>query len=275
MSDESHYLHGTSAEEQRRLAKLNELINANSLKEMALQTGERVLDVGSGLGQLTRDIARQVQTKVVGIERSESQLQQCLRFAQLAGENALVDFRLGDATALPLAANEWTSFDVAHTRFVLEHVRDPLAVVRQMVRAVRPGGRIILEDDGHDIIRIWPSLPAFDKLWQNYFRTYNRFGNDPFIGHRLVELLHQAGALPVRNNWLFFGACAGQADVFAAYVANIISILDGVRDPILAIGEITASEFDSTIAALREWGRRPDVALWYAISWAEGRRPIE
>ena len=140
-----------------------------------------------------------------------------------------------------------------------------------MVRAVRPGGRIVLEDDGHDIFRIWPQSPGFDTLWQNYIRTYDRVGNDPLIGHRLVSLLHQAGAIPVRNTWLFFGACAGEADVFPAYVANIITIVEGVREAILDLGEVDDRTFDECLANLRHWGERPDAALWYGISWAEGR----
>lgn len=271
MDEQSHYLHGTSPEEQRRLAKLNDLINDRSLNEMALRPGESVLDVGSGLGQLTRQIARTVGARVVGVERSEEQLRECLRFADEAGERGLVDFRQGDATSLPLAADEWETFDVVHTRFVLEHLRDPLAAVRQMVRAAKPGGRIILEDDAHETFRIWPQSAGFDRLWQNYIRTYDRIGNDPIIGHRLVSLLHQAGVIPVRNTWLFFGACAGQ-ETFPAFVANIITILEQVRDQILSLGDFDGPAFDRTLTDLRDWGKRPDAAIWYAISWAEGRR---
>ena len=82
----SHYLHGTSAVEQERLARLNELINDKSLRELALRPGESVLDVGSGLGQMTRAMARQVGAKVVGIERSEAQLAGAIRLASEAGE---------------------------------------------------------------------------------------------------------------------------------------------------------------------------------------------
>jgi len=142
-----------------------------------------------------------------------------------------------------------------------------------MARAVRAGGRIILEDDSHDICRLWPEPPGFGLLWRCYIRTYDRAANDPLVGHRLVSLLHQAGAASQRNTWLFFGACAGQPDVLAAYVDNLARILLGVRQPILDVGEVDAAFFDDCMTSLRAWAQRPDAALWYAISWAEGRLP--
>lgn len=270
--DESHYLHGTDAGEQARLSRLNDLLNGRALAELALRPGERVLDVGSGLGQLTRGMARAIGAgRVLGIERSREQIVEARRQAEVAGEAGAVEFRAGDARRLPLRDDEWGTFDVAHARFVLEHVTDPVAVVRQMVRAVRPGGRVVLQDDAHDTFRLWPEPPGFGRVWASYLRTYDRVGNDPLIGHRLVALLHQAGAAPVRNTWLFFGSCAGHPDL-GAYVENLIRILAGVREPILAVGEVDAVGFRAALEALRAWGERPDAAMWYAVSWAEGRR---
>jgi ubiquinone/menaquinone biosynthesis C-methylase UbiE len=270
----SHYLHGTEPDEQARLSRLNDLVNENALRELGLVGGEKVLDVGSGLGQLARAMARQVGAgRVVGVERSETQLAEARRLAAQAGEDVAVEFRQGDAVDLPLQADEWGTFDVAHARFVLEHVPNPMAVVAGMVRAVRPGGRVILQDDGHDTLRLSTEPPGFDRLWRAYIRTYDRAGSDPFVGHRLVSLLHQAGARPWRNTWLFFGACAGQPDMFRAYTDNLIHILEGVREPILSLGDMEPSSFDDAISALGDWANRPDAALWYAISWAEGRRP--
>jgi ubiquinone/menaquinone biosynthesis C-methylase UbiE len=271
----SHYLHGTEPDEQARLSRLNELVNENALREMRLIGGETVLDVGSGLGQLARAVARQVGVgRVVGVERSEAQLAEARRLAVQAGEDDAVEFRQGDAADLPLRADEWGRFDVAHARFVLEHVPNPAAVVGGMVRAVRPGGRVILQDDGHDTLRLTPEPPGFDRLWRAYIRTYDRAGNDPFVGHRLISLLHQAGASPWRTTWLFFGACAGQSDLFRAYVENLMHILWGVRGPILELGDVDAAFFDAGLTALGHWAHRPDAALWYAISWAEGRRRV-
>lgn len=270
----SDYVHGTHPEEQKRLSRLNALLNANSLHALALREGERVLDVGSGLGQFTRMLAHRVgpRGKVIGVERSSEQLAEAEALARNDEEQDLLDLRRGAAEELPLVADEWETFDVAHARFVLEHVTDPLAVVRQMVRAVRPGGRIVLEDDDHAVLRLWPDPPGVLDLWRAYIRTYERQGKDPFVGRHLVELLHRAGATPRGNRCLFFGSCAGSPD-FDAKIDNFVGILDGARDQMISFGLTDAERIDAALAAFRVWQRRPEAAIWYTTSWAEGVRP--
>uniref|UniRef100_A0A832I899 Methyltransferase domain-containing protein n=1 Tax=Eiseniibacteriota bacterium TaxID=2212470 RepID=A0A832I899_UNCEI len=268
----SRYVHGTAPREQRRLTRLNDLMNAACLRALAPRRGERAVDFGAGLGQMTRAIARATGVPVVAIEASAEQIAEARRQARAARESALADWRAGDVLDPPLARDEWGAFDLAHARFILEHVADPLAVVRRMVQAVRPGGRVVLADDDHDVLRLWPEPPGVAAVWRGYMRTYDRNGADPIVGRRLVELLHAAGARPVRNDWVFFGACAGHPH-FEPLVANLAAILEGARAAIVGPGLADALGFDEALRALRAWGRRPDAALWFAISWAEGVRP--
>ena len=269
----SQYLHGTDPEEQRRLSLLNDILNESSLRELNLRGGESILDVGCGLAQFARAMARAAGrgARVVGVEREAEQLEEARRQAAASGEEHLVELREGDALALPLKDEEWGTFDLAHTRFLLEHVPDPLAVVRQMVRAVRPGGRVILEDDNHDVMHMWPEPPGAMALWQAYTRTYEQLGNDPYVGHKLVSLLYEAGTVPVRNTWIFFGSC-GTHPHFHLYVENIIGVFEGARELMLSAGLLDAASYDDGIRALREWANRPDAAIWFAIAWAEGRK---
>lgn len=265
------YIHGTDPAEQNRLWRLNDLLNAQSLARLGVERGVRVLDVGCGMGQLSRAIARATGTTgfVVGVERSREQIEEGNRQASAAGETGLVDVREGNAEAPPLRGDEWGTFDVAHARFILEHVRDPASVVRAMVRAVRPGGRIVLEDDDHDVLRFYPALPEFDDAWRAYVRAYAAIGNDPYIGRKLPALLVEAGAVPRASDWPFFGACQGSAN-FPVIVSNCRAVMSGARAAVVTHGGLSEEAFDAAMRAYDRWSCHPGAAIWYCTFWAEG-----
>jgi SAM-dependent methyltransferase len=248
------------------------LLNPASLREMALLGDERIVDFGSGLGQFTRAMARAVpRGRALGLERDPAQILGARRLAQEDGGVSNVEFREADALDPALSDGEWGTFDVAHARFVLEHVPDPLRVVQNMVRAVRPGGRVILADDDHDILRVAPDPPGFSDLWRAYIRSYDRNRTDPFVGRRLVALLQQAGARPRRNAFIFFGGCAGM-EHFDVLAANMLGVVMTARELIIESHLFDERAFDETVAAFRAWAGRPDAAIWYAMNWAEGVR---
>lgn len=268
---DSHYIHGTEPSEQERLLMMNRLVNAPALRELALAGGESILDLGCGLAGLTRAMARAAGpgARVLGIERSAEQLAEALRQAAAAGEAELVELRPGDALAPPLAEAEWGSFDVVHARFLLEHLQNPLDAVKVMMRAARPGGRLILQDDDHALLTLHPEPAGFTTLWTAYMRSYDRVGNDPYIGRRLVALLHAAGARPGRATLINFGASAGDP-LFDTWCENLARIFSGARELVLREALCDSATWDAGVAALQEWRERPDAAAWYGVCWAEG-----
>jgi len=274
-------VHGTSRREQARLGMMNRLINGPALRLMTIRPGERIIEFASGLGQMSRAFAHAAgrRGRVVGIERSPDQLRIARRGlrptkagARAGTAPAPIDFRLGDALDPPLRPGEWGTFDTAHTRFLLEHLPRPGELVRVMVRAVRPGGRVILQDEDHDILRLHPEPAGVMKVWRAYIRSYERAGNDPSVGRRLVALLHEAGARPRRCDWIFFGGCAGE-ERFPPLVENIARILEGAAQATAATRLVSARQVRAAARRLRAWGRRPDAALWFALAWVEGIKP--
>ena len=211
------------------------------------------------------------QGRVVGIERDTEQLAEALRQARQADEQDLIELRQGDVHSPPLEKDEWETFDLAHARFLLEHLADPLPVVRSMVRTLRPEGRIILADDDHDLLRIWPESPGFRELWDAYMQSYRLNGTDPHIGRRLVSLIHAAGAQPVRNAWIFFGACTGNPN-FQGFVENLIGVILTAKERMLRAGLCSRAFFDESLAALRTWSKHPDAALWYGLVLGGGSK---
>jgi len=108
-------------------------------------------------------------------------------------------------------------------------------------------------------------------LWRAYQRSYQHLGNDPIIGRRLVSLLVEAGAAPLRNTFIFFGSCVGDP-YFAHYFGNLIGVITSARTTVVEAGLLNAAAFDAAIVRLQEWSRDTTATIWYAVSWAEGRR---
>jgi SAM-dependent methyltransferase len=268
------YIHGSSAPERERLALMNDLINDDCLEALDLSDEELVLDLGAGTGIFTRRMAAVLPAaaRIVGIERDPAQLEAACAAQPEANAACIVEYRQGDAAGPPLEAGEWGQFDLAHARFLLEHVAEPLAVVRQMVDAVRPGGRIVLLDDDHELMRLWPEPPGVQRAWQAFYSAFAGLGLDPCVGRKLPSLLSRAGARATRIQYVFYGACAGE-ERFEDIVENLASVLAGARDTVLAAGAISDGDYDQAVTNLRAYKQAEDASVWYVINWAEGRKP--
>ncbi|HEX5050320.1 MAG TPA: methyltransferase domain-containing protein [Planctomycetota bacterium] len=274
MSTDGEYIHGFGANEMQRLTRLQQLLNDAELELLDLSEVHSVLDVGAGLGQMTRAIARRAGpgVRVLGIERDARQREEAARQAAAAGEARLVEMRAGSALALPLEPGERGSFDLAHARFLLEHVTDPQAVVNEMVAAVRPGGRIALLDDDHDLLRLWPDEPTVARAWEVYWRSYERIGCDPLVGRRFAGLLASAGAEVVRLTTIFYGASRGMPH-FDLVVDNLAGVLVSAQAQLDSSGRFSTAQMQHALDCLQAWRQRPGASVWYSLPFAEGRRP--
>lgn len=269
MTGSDIYIHGSDPAEQDRLGLMNGLINAGCLRELGLRGDERVLELGAGTGVFAAEMAAALANggSVVAVERDERQHGELQR---RAAEN--LEARRGDVYDPPLAGDEWGRFDVVHARFLLEHLTDPARAVEVMARAVRPGGRIVLVDDDHSLMRLHPDPGGMRELWQAYYEMFPSMGNDPYIGSRLVELLVAAGCEPVRATQIDYGGCAGQR-TFAGLADNLARVVATGRDQLLAHTDWTAERVDQAIDAFTTWSKRPDATIWYALPCAIARRP--
>jgi arsenite methyltransferase len=134
---------------------------------LGAQPGERILDVGCGPGFYASELLDQVEPdgSVVGVDASPQMLAVAAHRCEGRGG---VEFRQADATSLPV---EDAGFDRAVCVQVLEYVTDVEAALRELHRALRPGGRVVIWDvdwatvswHSHDRGRMERALAAWDK----------------------------------------------------------------------------------------------------------------
>ncbi|WP_171167692.1 class I SAM-dependent methyltransferase [Streptomyces sp. I05A-00742] len=112
------------------------------LVEFAAPRPEDVcLEVACGTGLVSRELAGHVR-HVTALDATPEMLATGKRQADAEGLHRIV-FQQGDAARLPFLDD---SFSLVLTRFSLHHVASPEAVVRELVRVCRPGGRILVAD---------------------------------------------------------------------------------------------------------------------------------
>jgi ubiquinone/menaquinone biosynthesis C-methylase UbiE len=100
-------------------------------------SGDRVLDVGCGTGVLARAAADRVaaEGQVTGLDLNEGMLAVARRI------RPQIDWRQGDATKLPLPDE---SYDVVMSQFALMYFPDRIAALKEMLRVLKPGGRLVI-----------------------------------------------------------------------------------------------------------------------------------
>lgn len=99
----------------------------------------RALDVGTGTGDLALDLGERV-PRVVGIDFCQPMLDEGREKVHRAGRTAAIDLLPADALHLPFHDE---SFDVVTTAFTVRNIPDLLGTFREMVRVLRPGGRVL------------------------------------------------------------------------------------------------------------------------------------
>jgi ubiquinone/menaquinone biosynthesis C-methylase UbiE len=192
MTDELHYIIRGGDPGAERLRVLSRAMRAGTLAVLdraGLAPGLDVLDLGCGSGDATVEIAGLVGPtgRVVGIDMDDRVLAHARAASDASG--LAIQWKQG----LVEDVEEEASFDIAYSRFVLSHLRDPAGALQRMRRAVRPLGRIVVEDIDITTHSHWPPSAAFQRYIELYAATGRARGVDPVIGPHLAAMLIDAG----------------------------------------------------------------------------------
>jgi SAM-dependent methyltransferase len=187
------YALGHADDELERLeiqARLIAPITRRWLAEAGIKTGMRVLDVGSGVGDVALLAAELVGSTgvVIGTDRADEPLTVAAERAA-ARSFTNVHFVQGDPSEMTFAE----PFDAVVGRYVLMYQPDPAAVVRQLVTRLRPGAVVMFHEPYRDGVRSFPPMPTYDRAWQLVDDSFGATGADMTMGIKLHSVFVGAG----------------------------------------------------------------------------------
>jgi SAM-dependent methyltransferase len=190
---QSDYLFAQATDEIRRLKRQAEFLSrfTHSLLDAAgITTGMKVLDVGTGIGDVAFMVAERVgpQGTVVGVDLNPAMIDFARQRAQAAGITN-VAFLQGDLSQMALDDR----FDAVVGRLILLYIKDRAALLRRLSQQLRPGGIVAFQELDLTLAgTTLPHAPVFGQAVKRIKEVFGRAGLDT-QGMNLFRLFLEAG----------------------------------------------------------------------------------
>ncbi len=187
------YLFAHASDETRRLKRQAEFFSRFThflLDSAGISSGMRVLDVGTGIGDVAFMVAEQVgpQGTVTGVDMNPAMIDVARQRAQAAGITNVV-FLQGDVSQMALDEQ----FDAIVGRAILMYIKDRATLLRRLSRQLRPGGILAFQELDLTLAgTILPHAPLFEQTGQRIKEVFGRAGLDT-AGLNLFHLFLEAG----------------------------------------------------------------------------------
>jgi len=210
------------------------------LTELGLRDGHAVLDAGCGSGAFTRRLrAALPASPMIAVDADERLLSRVPRPLAVLGD--LADPPVADA-----------SQDAVISRFVFQHLPDPVAIAARLRRVLRPGGLLaVIEVDAGLWGAAVPDMPqGYAEAYQAMAAEQGGGGGDRFIARRLPALLEAAGYRDVLVRPYAYGGRVSDSEAVAAQVGP-----ERLR-PLVERGALSLAAFARAYAAWELFRRR-------------------
>jgi arsenite methyltransferase len=217
-------------------------------RSLRASAGESILDLGSGPGFLACELAQEVGAtgRIVAVDISSDMNSIASKRIAAAGLGNRVDILEGEATALAFAD---AVFDAAVSTQVMEYLAEPDAALHQLVRVLRPGGRLVIVDTDWDSL-VWEATDR--RRAARIAAAWNEHLPDPYLPRSLAPRLRAAGFEVTETRIVPILNTAYDATTFSYNIAPLIAaFVPGHR----GVSEDEATEWLNDLADLHDQGR--------------------
>jgi len=269
------YVHGYDQRESIRLqdqaSSVLELLHSDT----RYPAGSTVLEAGCGTGAQTVTLARNnPDARFTSVDFSRVSLDEAKNRVAAAGVTN-VQFRQEDIFALPFAP---ASFDHVFVCFLLEHLARPLEALRALQAVLKPGGTITVFEGDHGSTYFHPDHELAHRAVRCLVELQKQAGGNANIGRQLYPLLREAGYGDVHVSPRMVYVDASKPKLVDSFTRKTFAaMIDGVREPAVRAGMMSAQDFDAGIRALHRAAEDDGVfcyTFFKAVALKRGQDPF-
>ena len=196
------YLHGYTQKERARLYHQAQFLQEAVYEHVDLSRARNLVEVGCGVGAQTKILLQRFpQLSIDAVDISESQLKQAKLHLSSEVKRKQVKFYQSAAERLPFKDN---TYDAAFVCWFLEHVEDPVKILREIRRVMSTSAVIYCSEVLNSTYYVHPYSPAILQYWFEFNDQQWTLKGDPFVGAKLANCLIEAGfqnvSIEVRNH---------------------------------------------------------------------------
>jgi len=203
---------------------------------------------------------------VQGVDASEAQVRAARRRLARHVRAGRARFDLGDALKLPYPAR---SFDSAFVCWLLEHVREPVGILKEIRRKLKPGSTIVCNEVLNASFYVAPWSPATQRYWSAFNDHQWELQGDPHVGAKLANYLLAAGYRDVESEVRVHHYDNRTRAKRARFLAYWCELLLSGAPALVKAKRVTPALVRKMAAELRHLQADPDAVFFYA--WIQAR----
>lgn len=258
------YVHGFTRDEQDRLYRQARFLEPRVHEGLPYRRAKSLIEIGSGVGAQTDILLRRHPVMhVTGVDASAPNLKRAKsHLAGLPWAKGRYALHEGDAASLEFDSD---TFDSAFLCWILEHVADPMQVLSEARRVLRPGSPIAVTEVQNATFFLEPYSPHTLSYWKAFNERQIALGGDPFVGAKLGNLLQAVGyrdiEVAVKPIHLDNRAPGERAEFIEYWTELLLSSAEGLREA----GKVSDKVVAGMKIELQRVAHDPDAVFFYAF----------
>jgi ubiquinone/menaquinone biosynthesis C-methylase UbiE len=264
------YLHGFDKKEQQRLIHQAKFLEPYVYDGVNFKNCRRLLEVGCGVGAQSQILLKRFpKTCITGIDFSNDQLTSAAFNLKSKLKSGRIELLQQDAQKLNL---DFKKYDAAFLCWFLEHVPDPLQVLKHVHKHLKPGAEIVLTEVFNQSLFMEPYSPAYIKYWFEFNDLQWTMKGHPFVGAQLGHLLKEAGFKSINVEFRPLHFDSRKPKLRTAFIDYFFDILLSAEPKLLQHKKVTPELITQMRAEVELAKKAQDSVFFYSFARATAVR---